>query len=221
MKIRTLEELTDKLDRELSWRRKELSNLKFLVSTSSNTAQKQSLVRCSIALIYAHWEGFVKESARYFLAYIATQKLKNQELSLNLLTLSFKHSVNFSVDSKKYSAFGVITSFFVNELDKRSQIPYQSGIDTASNLSSEILKEISWCLGIDYGLFETREKFIDEKLLSRRNHIAHGGYLEIDVSEFDELRDGVLALMVLFKNQIENIAVQKLYLKSRSSTFLR
>ena len=141
------------------------------------------------------------------------QRLTNQELALNLLTLSFKNSVSVPVDSKKYSAFGVITSFFLNDLSKRSKIPYKSGIDTTSNLSSKIFREIAWCLGVDYSLFEAKEKLIDQKLLSCRNHIAHGEYLKIDISEFNELREEVLNLMILFKNQIENIAVQKLYLK--------
>ena len=215
MKIRTVEELINRLNSELAWRKKELSDLKFFIERKSfDYLKKTVLARCGIALLYAHWEGFIKKCSNYFFEYIAMQRLSNHELSSNLLTLSFKNSVNFPLDSKNYSAFGVITSFFLDQLNKRSKIPYKSGIDTDSNLSSRRLKEITWCIGIDYSLFQTKEKLIDKKLLGRRNHIAHGEYLEIDISEFNELRDEVLDLMILFKNQIENIVVRKLYLRA-------
>ena len=218
MKIRTVEELVNKLNFELAWRKKELSDLKFFIERESgNYLRKQVLARCGIALLYAHWEGFIKKCSDYFLEYIAMQRLTNQELASNLLTLSFKNSVNVPIDSKKYSAFGVITSFFLNDLNKRSKIPYKSGIDTTSNLSSKIFRDIAWCIGVDYSLFEAKEKLIDKKLLGRRNHIAHGEYLEIDIHEFNELRQEVLNLMILFKNQIENIIVRRLYLKAEQS----
>ncbi|MEM8093133.1 MAE_28990/MAE_18760 family HEPN-like nuclease, partial [Morganella morganii] len=73
------------------------------------------------------------------------------------------------------------------------------------------LKEILWCLGLDYNPFESREKLIDNKLVNRRNHIAHGQEIEIELSDFSEMADEVLGLMTTFKNQLENSTVTESY----------
>ena len=213
MKIRTFDELSDNLSSELAWRKKELSDLKYFIEQSTSLpARKQVLSRCGIAMLYAHWEGFIKLSGSYFLEYVAMQRHKNTELKQNLLTLSMRNSINFSITSKKSSEYGKITSFFLNQLEGRASIPFKTAINTESNLSSKILKEIIWCLGIDYSPFETKEKFIDSKLLGRRNHIAHGQKMDIDIHEYNEMRKTLIEMMTNFKTQIENCAVNNEYL---------
>lgn len=158
MKIRTTEMLSDKLSQELSWRKKELSALKFLIEkTSLPVKAKGILPRCGIALLYAHWEGFIKLGGRYYLEFVTMQRLKNSELSDNLLTLIIKDEINRRLPITRASQFNWITEFFMGKGDSRSLIPYKNIIDTESNLSSKVLKEILWCLGIDYSFYEPNE----------------------------------------------------------------
>jgi hypothetical protein len=56
---------------------------------------------------------------------------------------------------------------------------------------------------------------IDTKLLQKRNMIAHGEYLDTDVESYQELHEKIISMMNQFRDQIENNAVQKLYLQSR------
>lgn len=213
MKIRTFDELSDSLSSELAWRKKELSDLKYFIEQSLPfPSRKQVLSRCGIAILYAHWEGFIKLCGNNFLEYVAMQRHKNSELKLNLLTLSMRNSVKFSVNSKKSSEYGKLTDFFLNNMEFRSSIPFKTAIHTESNLSSKVFKEIVWCLGIDYSLFETKEKFIDSHLLGRRNHIAHGQKLDVNLYEYDEMRKTLIEMMTNFKTQIENCAINKDYL---------
>lgn len=213
MKIHTFDQLSDNLSSELAWRKKELSDLKYFIEQNlPNPSRKQVLARCGIAMLYAHWEGFIKICGSLFLEFIAMQRHRNSELKNNLLTLSMRNSVNFSAGSKKPSEFGKITDFFVSNMASRSSIPFKTAINTESNLSSLVLKEIAWCLGIDYSLFETKEKFIDSRLLGRRNHIAHGQRMDINLSEYIEMRDVLIEMMTNFKTQIENCAINKEYL---------
>jgi hypothetical protein len=213
MTIRTFDQLSDNLSAELAWRKKELSDLKFFIEQNSTSRlRKQVLSRSGIALLYAHWEGFIKLCGSYFLEYIAMQRHKNKELKINLLTLSMRNRINFSTNSKKYSEYGKITDFFMNKMDSRSSIPFKNAINTESNLSSKVFKEIIWCLGVDYSFYETKEKFIDSKLLGRRNHIAHGQNMDINISEYSEMRETVIDMMTNFKTQIENCAITKEYL---------
>lgn len=66
MSIRTTDEFLAKVDAQLIWRRKELTDLRVLVQGSSGNAIPQSmLIRAGIALLYAHWEGFVKTAGTY------------------------------------------------------------------------------------------------------------------------------------------------------------
>ena len=214
MSIRTIDDLSDKLARELIWRKKELSDLKYYIDlTPPDSTRQKVLGRCGVAILYAHWEGFVKLAGRYFLEFIAMQRLRNEELHLNLLTLSMRKQVNFAPSTLKASEFGKITSFFLSQMPGRAAIPYKTAIETSSNLSSAVLREITWCLGLDYTPYETREKFIDSRLLGRRNFVAHGEVMDIDPGEYDEMRTGVIAMMTNLKTQIENSAVLKTYVK--------
>lgn len=214
MSIRTIDDLTDKLARELSWRKKELSDLKYYIGlTPRNSTRRRVLGRCGITVLYAHWEGFVKIAGRCFLEFIAMQRLRNEELHPNLLTLSMMKKVNFAHNTLKASEFGKIASFFLSQMPNRSAIPYKTTVDTRSNLSSTVLREIMWCLALEYAPYETREKFIDCRLLARRNIVAHGEYVDVNPSEYDEMSACVIEMMTNLKNQIENSVILRTYMK--------
>ncbi|MCC6545321.1 MAG: hypothetical protein IT392_12625 [Nitrospirae bacterium] len=214
MSIRTVDDLTDRLAWELAWRKRELSDLKYYIGLMPlDSTRRNVLGRCSITILYAHWEGFVKLAGRCFLEFIAMQRHRNEELHPNLLTLSMRKHVNFEPKALKSSEFGKITNFYLSQMPSRAAIPYKTAIDTGSNLSSAVLREILWCLGLDYRPFETREKFIDSSLLGRRNFVAHGESTNVDPGEYDVMRAGVIEMMTNLKTQIENSVVLKTYLK--------
>ncbi|MEW5733873.1 MAG: MAE_28990/MAE_18760 family HEPN-like nuclease [Thermodesulfobacteriota bacterium] len=211
MTIRTLNDLSDKLNFELAWRKKELSDLKYYIDQPNPgnpgmNRRDRVLGRCSVALLYAHWEGFVKLSTQYFLEYVAMQRLLNQQLHPNLLALSLKSSINFLPETNNYSEYGKVTNFFLTCLTNRARLPFKDGLSTRSNLSSKVLKEILWCVGVDYAPYETKEKFIDSRLLGRRNTIAHGEKIYVDPREYDEMREIVVDMMTHLKNELENSA---------------
>lgn len=212
MKIRSIDDLSDALSDQLSWRKKELSQIKYLVDTASiPTKKKNVILRSGITMIYAHWEGFIKISGRYYLEYIASKRLKNSDLPKSLLTISLCSNKNIFEGTSKYSHYSSIVDFFSDSMESRAKIPYKQVINTESNLSSNVLREIIWCLDLSYDEFETKEKLIDHKLVAKRNHIAHGEYLDIDEEDLINIRDSILGLMNEFKNQIENSAITKPY----------
>jgi hypothetical protein len=202
--------LSDKISKEIAWRKKEITLLKHLIHSGFH--EQTVLSRCGVALLYAHWEGFVKNVSQFFLEFIYLQRHRNRELRANFLTLSMKSKIGAIGDGSKFSHFERITDFFSTKLDETAFIPVKTAIDSESNLSSKVLKEIVWCLGLDYSPYESKEKFFDAVLLARRNHIAHGGFMAIDLETYDELHELVMTLMTCFKNQVENSAVSKAYL---------
>lgn len=95
----------------------------------------------------------------------------------------------------------------MHKFNTKSIFPYETAIDTESNLSSKVLKEIIWCLGFEYTPYETNEKFLDERLLAKRNFITHGEKLLVDIKEYSEIHQRIISLMDVFKTQIENSAI--------------
>ena len=212
MAIRTTEQLVSKIDYEMSWRRKEIHDLKVIAASSGvSKVRKKVLYRTGVALLYAHWEGFVKCVGTYYLEFISLQRLPVNQLKNNFVTLIYKKQINEAFHSNKYSIFDSITNTLISNNAIRAKVPYKSIINTQSNLSSKVLKEIVWCLGIDYNLFATKEYLLDARLVNKRNHVAHGEELFIDEIEFIDMIDETLNLITIFKNEIENSAVLEAY----------
>ena len=100
---------------------------------------------------------------------------------------------------------------FCTSLDCQANIPYKKVVDTKSNLSSTVLVDIIATLGLNLSLFSTRLKFIDSNLVNPRNHIAHGQALDLSLDEYLALHDEVLTLIEIYRNEIENASVLRLY----------
>lgn len=205
--IRTEEQLNNFLSTELSWRKKELTELKSLIQFSTLPPnRKDVLIRSGIAILYAHWEGFIKNAATAYVEYVAMLRLKYKDLAVNFIALGMKGKLENASTTNKASIFIEATNFILNNLEERSNIPYKTCINTKSNLSFELFREIITLLDLDFSPYLTKETLIDKKLRIPRNNIAHGHYLSTDQDSYLELHEQVIELLDLFRNQIENAA---------------
>lgn len=209
--IRTIDDFLAKVSEDLVWRRKELSELKGIAQERKGDIRSRVVIRSAIALLYAHWEGFVKTTSSYYLEFVASHRLPYERLAPNFVALALKSKFQELGASGKVSGANVLADFFCTKLSTQSNIPYRSGVDTKSNLSSKVLQDILLSLGISNESFETKMKFIDSNLLGPRNHIAHGEKLELTADEYFELHDEVIALLDSYRNEVENAAVQRLF----------
>ncbi|MGL5872643.1 MAG: MAE_28990/MAE_18760 family HEPN-like nuclease [Xenococcaceae cyanobacterium] len=215
MKIRSLEQLNQRLTEDLIWRKKEISDLKSLIETRSFSPSKHNaLLRSGVMLLYAHWEGYIKTAATSYLGFVVRQQLAYKDLAINFVAIAMKTKLNEANETNKATIFTEVTDFMLNQMNQKSSIPYEDVVSTASNLTSSILREIVCLLGLDYSFYETKEVIINEQLLKRRNGIAHGEHLSLDREEYQQLHDEILAMMENFRTQIENNASQKLYLRN-------
>lgn len=215
MKIRTLEDLNQRLTDDLIWRKKEIAALQGLIETKSfNNTKNNALLRSGVTLLYAHWEGYIKTAATSYLEFVARKKLTYDELAINFVAIAMKTKLNEASETNKATIFTEVANFMLTQTKERSSIIYEDVISTASNLSSSILREIVCILNLDYSFYETKEVIIDEKLLRRRNAIAHGEYLSLDLEEYQQLQDEMLVMMENLRTQIENSASLKLYLRN-------
>lgn len=186
MKIRTEDEFQDAVDSETAWRKKELSSISSNIATSKKAA-KITALRAGIALLYAHWEGLIKNLATYYLCYVSFQNCRYDELKCNFMALSINKEIKLFKESKKASIHNQVVNKIRTEGSYKAKIPYEDVIKTGSNLNSEVFIEIMETIGLDYAEYEPSFVMIDEVLLKMRNEIAHGERLEsIDLDENDD-----------------------------------
>lgn len=211
--MRTKADLQQKVDDDLIWRRRELFNIRTAIEDAQNNPARQTaLLRGGVALLYAHWEGFIKRGGTYYLEFVSAQGKKGSELKPNFIAVKFKSRLTEAVKSSKTSTTHELIDFFCNRLGDRLKIPYKGVVDTQSNLSSNVLREIIWTLGLDITPYETKKQLIDSSLVDRRNHIAHGDTLDIGVADYVLLHDEVMGLLEEFRNQVQNAAATDQFL---------
>lgn len=212
MKIRSIIELQDALDKEMGWRVKEIASMKSTVSQVGSHS-KPTIIRAGIALSYAHWEGFIKNTAEAYLAYLNAKKVPFDEMQDCFVALGIRAEVARARSKSDAIVAMEVVDFVRNKGDTRSNFALKHAVDTKSNLNSEVFDGIARALNLSVAIYEPKYNFIDESLLGRRNKVAHGEYIDIDADDWKNIADEVLKLLRQFKNDIENSASMKSYLR--------
>lgn len=213
MKIRTTDELFNKLSDDLSWRKKELTLFKSRIDIAEEE-RLNSEIRAGIVMLYSHWEGFVKNSTSYYLFYVKQLKLNYSDLSPCLLTLSLKTKLLEFNNNSSHEEQLKFVDFVQNDLNQRAFWNLEKAVDTKSNLNSKVLQNILSVVGISFNDFELKSNLIDEKLVKNRNTIAHGNYLSFSKEDYSILHAEIVGMINNIFNQITNLAVLKKYKNS-------
>jgi hypothetical protein len=208
----TENDLSFHLDSELTWRRKELSDLKSAIRSADSIARRV-LLRSLVTMSYAHWEGYVRTSATTYFSHIAIKKKPYRDLDRQFYTNSFVVRLN-SFYRSKYSTKDACT-FIASILDSQeSRFAFINPqlIDTKSNLNTDVIKDLCLVCGFDGKFFEDNRFFIDATMLRKRNAIAHGQDEGIDERDVDDFVNTTFSLLEQFKTLIENKVYTKGYL---------
>lgn len=207
-------DLSSQLDAELSWRRRELSDLKSAVRAADVIA-RPVLLRALVAMAYAHWEGFVRISATKYFTHLTLKKRPYVELDVQFYKNSFL--VRLDTFFRSRSTTGESCRFIALILasqDLRFSFINSQLIDTKSNLNTDVINDLCLVCAFDHQFFEDNRFFIDVSLLKKRNAIAHGQDEGIEVGEVDAYVGTTLALLDHFKTLIENKIYTKAYLRA-------
>ncbi|MEO6454450.1 MAG: MAE_28990/MAE_18760 family HEPN-like nuclease [Ginsengibacter sp.] len=196
---RTPSLLYDAIEKEYAWRITELSNFKNSVLLTKGKAQ-DGMLRAGTALLYAHWEGFVKKISDLYYEFVTYQNLKIQELNDAFVGIALRSEIELLLKSKKLSQHSKLVKILIEEKQKQAHFSSNSPIKTA-NLNYEVFEDVCVLIGIDPSLFSKRyrvsfdrsmELTIDEDLVKRRNNIAHGEYLVVTAEEYKDLYNTVV-----------------------------
>ena len=212
-KVRTQTQLQDFLDTELGWRIKEIADMKSAVKNARFLSEK-TIIRAAVALLYGHWEGFVKSATTGYLSYVENQGLTYAELHTCFVVFGLKKVLNELAESRKAIGNIAAVEFLREQLCERAQLKIDRAINTEANLSSQVLANILLSVGIDASPYESRYHLIDERLLKRRNNIAHGEFLEVSPDEWSSLADEILLMLRQLKTDIENASALSAFKKA-------
>ncbi|MEX2649491.1 MAG: MAE_28990/MAE_18760 family HEPN-like nuclease [Alphaproteobacteria bacterium] len=207
----TEQNLSDQFDTDLIWRRKELSDIKAAVMRADAQA-KPALLRALITVCYAHWEGYIRMCANKYFEHLAMRRLRYVEFERQIYVNSFL--VRLGVLHKSRISIELRCKLVNDILDStgdRFGYVNPSLIDTKSNLSADTIKDICLICSVESSHFEDKREFIDWIVVKRRNAIAHGQQEFIEETDIDDLVGETLALMMHFRNLLENKVYTQAY----------
>lgn len=214
IKIKTVEKLEELLVQDLAWRKKEMLSLKILVD--KDAINESILLRAGIALLCAHFEGFIKKASNCYIGYVSEQKKTYGELKENFVALKMEKEFKSCSESEKHSVHKNLIIKHNDLLKKKFEEKYfeeKPFISTHSNPSSSELKEILETIGIETNIFETKAIYIDSSLLQKRHQVVHGERSELVKDDFLSVFEIIIKLIDDYKELIVDAADNKEYLR--------
>lgn len=207
MSVATIDALSDTLVRDMTWRLREISDLKHAIRTIPE-ALRESALRAAVPIFYAHWEGHIRVCAAGYVRHISSRRLEYQQLKRGFMLAALRSDFDrlAARSPSRPEQIQLVENVFAAQT-KRFVSDKGHLVDTRSNLSFEVLCEILEVVGIPAELFASEESFIDKVLLHKRNNIAHGQNIVLTSDEIDEMSEKIIGLMRTFRNLVENAAL--------------
>lgn len=207
----TADALADLLNADRTWRIRELSDLSTAIK-NADEAGRPVLMRALVAITYAHWEGYVKSAAQQYLEFVARRKFYFRQLDRQHVKNYFMPRLDSLSQSRHSFAMKCkIIEDILNSADTQFKRVHPDLIRT-DNLNSQVMESICEVCGVDPQPYLDKAEYIDDKLLKRRNAIAHGEDILVPVEDLKSITDPAIELMRRFGNDIENALVLKKYL---------
>ncbi len=222
----------DAIEGDLAWRKKEVSRL-IAVHSEENS---DVVIKAAVLLIYAHWEGYVKNISKMYLWHVCQKKESISDLSDNFFAIQMKGLIKQAFESQealtlqnelklKKLVTGEENKVFKLKSDFLKSEKEGSIIDTCGNLKYSVLISILDVVGIgDKDCLKSKENYLDNTLLNNRNRIAHGNKVNLDENDvnldFDglkKLKNFVFTLMDNISDDLMEFAEKKYYLESEKS----
>lgn len=100
--------------------------------------------------------------------------------------------------------------------EERLSISVGAVIDRMGNLNHNMLLQIVQFFSLPVERYAAFGPLLDEALLNHRNKIAHGEYLDVSVERYGAMHGEVVAVIELFKSDIEDAVVGKSYRRTEA-----
>lgn len=185
--------MADAVDR----RREEISLIQRVVGGAQHTVLEQTASIMALPLLYAHWEGFVKEVVGEYIEFVEKQDLEPSQTHPTVFSFAMRKRLD-GIKSGSVEKMTDFATWIVGSVAGPVRFEDKSVV-TRGNLSYANLKNLCDSLKIDVARLDTDKRKIDA-LVNRRNNIAHTGRpMKLDRKDVDEDTALVLRLIETFE----------------------
>lgn len=213
MKVRTTEQLLDAVSSDSAKRKQELVTIESLIRCARGH-EKRMLNRAAVVLSYAHWEGFVKRTADYYVQHIAATSPSVAKLKAPFQSIFCKNAIlHASTATKKISPHLKVIELLVDNIASEKFTNQGDVIDTEDNLTWNVFLNILITIDISTSFWEVYQGWIND-LVTQRCGIAHGEWFEIEEKYAIEVIKNAIYLIDIFSADVTNAAQQKAYFRS-------
>lgn len=207
-----LELLIQEIAENLDKRRSEFTKLRRMILNYAGKPLEVTAVRMGIPMIYAEWEGYVREVCQLYLEHVESAVDRCKELKPAMLGYLWTPVLRPLTGGLNTERKRILAETILSCLDGSvSFSDTEKAIDTKSNLNYEVLEMIasSFCLDIDR-LVGWKSHL--NALVHLRNNIAHGSRpTSLTFSDFDHNASTTLQLMESFENVLVSALITKSY----------
>jgi hypothetical protein len=163
--------IIDDISRDLDWREAEIASMRLLLSRRDiSSKQVEVLLRAAWALLYAHYEGFIKYCLTLFYEEISARSVKCENLPNPTQIFALAKVLKQIRTMPPAEMINEVTNFQSRHLDSVASFPE---VDTDSNLWPETLIALLISADLDSKTVEENRPKL-ATLVARRNEIAHG-----------------------------------------------
>ena len=163
--------IIDDISRDLDWREAEIASMRLLLSRRDiSSKQVEVLLRAAWALLYAHYEGFMKYCLTLFYEEISARSVKCENLPIPTQIFALAKVLKQIRTMPPAEMINEVTNFQSKHLDSFASFPE---VDTDSNLWPETLIALLISADLDSKTVEENRPKL-ATLVARRNEIAHG-----------------------------------------------
>lgn len=204
-----MDQLEAALTADLKWRTQEMFTFERM-TRSARSHEQPALLRGGLALLYAHWEGYVKTAGSLYLEHVSRKGLTLGELRPELAAVALRGRITRIAEEKSSFAHTTLVALIRDGESQDARLPYErSTIRTRANLKFSEFESIMHSLGCDGAPHKTKELLIDERLLGSRNGISHGEREYVPFDEWVTTRDAVEEILKDVRVQLSNAAAVK------------
>lgn len=203
-------------------RYKELIDFFNFVKELENDSIKNTIQKSYVLILYANWEGFIKETCLKYFKFVTNQKKQVEKLKPNFYNIYFKNllknyepSRNINSEEKLLKKILNSENIFDIKLDDPFFVKYILGINSNLKIDNynNLCKLVNYNLEDSTGIFNLNL----QRLVHNRNSIAHTGLRAEentynDIEDISEMNTKIIAEMENFKNYIIDNIENKKYL---------
>ena len=195
----TIEDYFDEIDSSRIHRIRELSELKRIFSTTTETDPLGVGSKALVVLTYAAWEGFYNDCVETYCRFLVDIGKKVKDAGWNMLVGSLSREFE-SLRARNHSP--VAQREFVESLKTRLSSDFadfdKSVVKARSNLDFKKLDQNFRILAFDISPILRHQNRIDKELVGWRHSVAHGDsptLVVIDATRHISLVEEVMALI--------------------------